>query len=214
MLRERGVDWKALAAATFFGMTAASCAGVLGFDDLMQSEPAPGDDATLGDDARPESSQHDDAPAGGDAGDDSPSAYESSVPCTYCGGCCSAGQCTNGTSPAACGTGGIACRACPAPANGSAACDSTGNCGYTCNTNYVVCGSGCCARPAEGGSCDIGSCDHSPCVAGTPLQSSCDPLGCVAFVCAGSAACCTTTWDITCVAVATGFCPGLVCSGC
>jgi hypothetical protein len=51
---------------------------------------------------------------------------------------------------------------------------------------------------------DGGSCDHSACVSGNALSSSCtlDNQGgaCIAAICANDAYCCTFTWDGSCVA--------------
>lgn len=52
-------------------------------------------------------------------------------------------------------------------------------------------------------------CDcHELCVAGSPLSSTCDP--CAATVCAADPACCTASWNASCVAFADllcGACP-------
>jgi hypothetical protein len=57
------------------------------------------------------------------------------------------------------------------------------------------------------------SCSHSLCGTGVKLPAGCDnapapatPFGCVAKVCAANPACCSTTWDATCVAMVPGLC--------
>ena len=108
---------------------------------------------------------------------------------TCCGGtCCAAGQtCCGGvcknlqTDPANCNACG---RVCPAPTNGAATC-AGGVCGFTCNTNYKPCGTGCipsanCCTDAdcgEGGICTgTGRCCLEPCGdVCCPLRSQCNP---------------------------------------
>jgi hypothetical protein len=60
---------------------------------------------------------------------------------------------------------------------------------------------------SEGGATstsDAGKCDHSACVTGDALSSSCtlDNQGgaCIAAICANDSFCCDFTWDGSCVA--------------
>jgi hypothetical protein len=50
-----------------------------------------------------------------------------------------------------------------------------------------------------------GTCDHSECTTGDPLNASCDD--CTAQICPADPFCCNTAWDATCVAEVTIFCP-------
>lgn len=94
-------------------------------------------------------------------------------------------------SGASCANGGSCCTDSQC-VNGVCATPSTGPDGWS---------SGCVDKVAEvcGSFCpSSGACDHSLCLEGGPLASSCD--GCVASICALDPACCTTGWDAHCVA--------------
>jgi hypothetical protein len=65
-----------------------------------------------------------------------------------------------------------------------------------------------CAGTCTGGSCmttstctdDLGSCSHSPCVAGSALTAGCDPDEVALFECVYiDPTCCSTSWSASCV---------------
>ncbi len=101
-----------------------------------------------------------------------------------CNGCCIGGQCLDGTSPSACGTGGASCVSCAAGEN----CISGVCTGGTCNAS--TCPNGCCAGNAcitatSASQCGTGG---SACVACASNQV-CGPAGTCAL--GGEGATCT-----------------------
>jgi hypothetical protein len=127
-----------------------------------------------------------------------------SQPCS--GGCCNAGTCSVGASPAACGPSSGTCNDCTGAAvnqghlciNFLCGCNSAADCspGLACDTSLHQCTSSCSAsQPCHGGCCDSGVC-----VAGTADQTcgasggactpcSTSPAGEVCLPVAGGGAC-------------------------
>ena len=130
--------------------------------------------------------------------------------CTGVQSTCCGSTCVDTTSdPNNCG---FCTNACGAASCCSSNCVDTmgsdnancGGCGVTCNG---TCSGGVCQTGNNGCTLDMGTCSHSPCTTGGPLSASCDSNdeGLVLAVCIYDAACCSTTWDATCVSWASLF---------
>lgn len=125
--------------------------------------------------------------------------------CPGCGdGVVSGGEVCDVAAPESCGPGGQCspdCTACSVCGDGEVQwaeqCDPPGAlaCAGSVAGSFVECGADC--------SCP-GTCSHSPCVTGAPLDSSCDP--CIATICNFFSSCCTTAWDSVCTLGASFFC--------
>jgi hypothetical protein len=97
-------------------------------------------------------------------------------------GCCQDGLCLPGTAQDACGTGGLACVACP-----SDQLCIEGECGLgTCDAN--TCPNGCC----DGNTCEPGNTDEACGTGGAACAVCTDPDHCVSQAC-GTAPCSTST---------------------
>lgn len=172
----------------------------------------------------------------GSGSNDSGGGYDTGPGCEKCGGA----SCVDLKSdPMHCGMCSTTCTdqccngACADTTSDNANC---GGCGMACMGNNTCCSSSCtdtktdvnncggcgmaCNGTCTNGTCmktctvDLGSCSHSPCVAGSALTDTCDPDGCTYLVCDFlDASCCSSSWSATCVSYAVNIC-GESCGGC
>ena len=178
----------ALSAASALALVAGCANGTAGDDD---GTPAPGSGASQSSSGIDSGSSGDPfnppSPSNsGDGGAASPPGSTCNPGQTSCGGACI----DTATDPNNCGSCGKSCH--------GAAC-SNGSCSVGTGSTCPV----------------IGSCAHSVCHKGAPLDDGCDVDQCTSFVCEEiDPYCCGVKWDGTCVDEAIFYCGESCGAGC
>jgi hypothetical protein len=133
-----------------------------------------------------------------------------------CAGCCAGNTCVIATTPAACGRGGEACRACGGgEACNAGVCEAGAKCGPT-NCGGCCLGDDICAVGAQDTACGAGGTQCANCAGQTPPRvcqgGTCQPPTCGPANCAGCCAgntCVVGTQDNAC-----GLPNGQACADC